>query len=527
MKRFFKVFLVALLSLTTAATLLACDKEEQSDSSTPDVSKIVLVDKTVEEDGYDHSIMIQGTLPEGVTVTYIGNNQKAVGKYMVKAFLHYNGKVIKELSATLTITAANLPDVTTPEPTPEVTTPEPTPEVTTPEETTPEPTPEVTTPEETTPEPTPEVTTPEITPDPEALALVVINGVSYPMAVDSGASLPGLEAAFMALGLEVSEGDEIAFIYNGVELTTGIGPDPDDTANNIPNNVKSDENWSDVTFNIINGGVVNVYFKVWADGHSFWVTGGQGGSTPEVTTPEVTTPEITPDPEALALVVINGVSYPMAVDSGASLPGLEAAFMALGLEVSEGDEIAFIYNGVELTTGIGPDPDDTANNIPNNVKSDENWSDVTFNIINGGVVNVYFKVWADGHSFWVTGGQGGSTPDITTPEVTTPEVNPGDVPTTGYHLVINGTVYVALTKNDSAMDPSFTEYYALGVEFAVGDIVTLYNADQGESWVIQTPDSYSSGVWTGSASGIECGEAGVYNVYVKMKYQADQIYFGK
>ena len=383
MKRFFKVFLVALLSLTTAATLLACDKEEQSDSSTPDVSKIVLVDKTVEEDGYDHSIMIQGTLPEGVTVTYIGNNQKAVGKYMVKAFLHYNGKVIKELSATLTITAANLPDVTTPEPTPEVTTPEPTPEVTTPEETTPEP------------------------------------------------------------------------------------------------------------------------------------------------TPEVTTPEITPDPEALALVVINGVSYPMAVDSGASLPGLEAAFMALGLEVSEGDEIAFIYNGVELTTGIGPDPDDTANNIPNNVKSDENWSDVTFNIINGGVVNVYFKVWADGHSFWVTGGQGGSTPDITTPEVTTPEVNPGDVPTTGYHLVINGTVYVALTKNDSAMDPSFTEYYALGVEFAVGDIVTLYNADQGESWVIQTPDSYSSGVWTGSASGIECGEAGVYNVYVKMKYQADQIYFGK
>lgn len=106
----------------------------------------------------------------------------------------------------------------------------------------------------------------------------------------------------------------------------------------------------------------------------------------------------------------------------------------------------------------------------------------------------------------------------------TPEVDP--IPLSGFHLVINGTTYVALTSNGAAQDPSFTEYYAMGVVFNVGDIVTLYNADTGDSWAIQTPDQYSAGSWTGSASGITCNTAGTYDVYVKMKFNEDQIYFG-
>lgn len=103
------------------------------------------------------------------------------------------------------------------------------------------------------------------------------------------------------------------------------------------------------------------------------------------------------------------------------------------------------------------------------------------------------------------------------------------LPASQYYLVITGstgTKQYPLTENGAALDPSFTEYYALGVEILAGDMVTLYNSEAGESWAIQKPDSYSSGVWTGSADGILCGETGVYNVYVKMKYQEDQIYFG-
>ena len=118
------------------------------------------------------------------------------------------------------------------------------------------------------------------------------------------------------------------------------------------------------------------------------------------------------------------------------------------------------------------------------------------------------------------------TPDITTPGGDYDRPYDTEIPATGYHLVINGMYYVPLEENGTALDPSFVEYYALGVEFEEGDIITLYNADAGESWAIETPDSYSSGVWVGSPDGIECGESGTFDVYVKMKFQADQIYFG-
>ena len=64
------------------------------------------------------------------------------------------------------------------------------------------------------------------------------------------------------------------------------------------------------------------------------------------------------------------------------------------------------------------------------------------------------------------------------------------------------------------------------LEANAGDVVTMYNGDAGEGWVIQTPDSYSSGSWTGGANGITCNQSGIYDVYCKMIYQRDNIYFG-
>ena len=118
---------------------------------------------------------------------------------------------------------------------------------------------------------------------------------------------------------------------------------------------------------------------------------------------------------------------------------------------------------------------------------------------------------------------------LTINAVEEPEPTPDAVPTTGFHLVINGTTYVALTSNGAALDPTFTEYYAMGVVFNEGDVVTLFDADAeggGAYWAIQTPDTYSSGSWTGTPDGIICNSAGTFDVYVKMKYAEDQIYFG-
>ena len=110
-----------------------------------------------------------------------------------------------------------------------------------------------------------------------------------------------------------------------------------------------------------------------------------------------------------------------------------------------------------------------------------------------------------------------------------PEPEPDPIPVTGFHVVVNGVngeKYYALTKNNNALDPSFDEYYSLGVTIESGDIITLFNADTGDRWAIQTPDGASSGSWTGGANGITCGTSGTYDIYVKMKWAEDQIYFG-
>ena len=57
-----------------------------------DVNNIKFEDKTFEYDGNTHSIEIEGVLPEGVTVTYTGNEAKDEGTYLVEAeFTHSSG----------------------------------------------------------------------------------------------------------------------------------------------------------------------------------------------------------------------------------------------------------------------------------------------------------------------------------------------------------------------------------------------------------------------------------------------------
>ena len=74
-----------------------------------DMSKVVFADKSVAYDGNAHSLEATN-LPDGVTVTYIGNNQTNVGTYTVLAVFsgdsaNYNS--IANMTATLTINKAS------------------------------------------------------------------------------------------------------------------------------------------------------------------------------------------------------------------------------------------------------------------------------------------------------------------------------------------------------------------------------------------------------------------------------------
>jgi hypothetical protein len=77
--------------------------------ATYDMSGITFADATVPDNGAEHSIKIGGTLPAGVTVSYIGNDRTKVGEYIVIATFagdaaNYN--TIADMRATLTIAAA-------------------------------------------------------------------------------------------------------------------------------------------------------------------------------------------------------------------------------------------------------------------------------------------------------------------------------------------------------------------------------------------------------------------------------------
>ena len=55
------------------------------DKATYDLSGVTFADKTVKADGNMHSIVIDGTLPSGLTVQYEGNNKQNAGLYTITA----------------------------------------------------------------------------------------------------------------------------------------------------------------------------------------------------------------------------------------------------------------------------------------------------------------------------------------------------------------------------------------------------------------------------------------------------------
>lgn len=100
------VLTAAMLIILLATALTSCGIESEE----PDLRGITISDSTVTYDGREHSIEINGTLPEGVTVEYSDNGKINAGEYTVTASFYFNGTHIEgaDLTATLTINKASL-----------------------------------------------------------------------------------------------------------------------------------------------------------------------------------------------------------------------------------------------------------------------------------------------------------------------------------------------------------------------------------------------------------------------------------
>jgi hypothetical protein len=106
----------SLLFLTSAVAVgpiiaftTSCNHQEKTAF---DLSSIVFNDSSFVYDGYKHSIYLNGQLPEGLSVSYINNEQTEVGTYRVTAkYLasDTNAYITPEpVSATMTIVQANI-----------------------------------------------------------------------------------------------------------------------------------------------------------------------------------------------------------------------------------------------------------------------------------------------------------------------------------------------------------------------------------------------------------------------------------
>ena len=113
----------------------------------------------------------------------------------------------------------------------------------------------------------------------------------------------------------------------------------------------------------------------------------------------------------------------------------------------------------------------------------------------------------------------GPTPDPT------PDPTPGG---TGYSLFVNGTDKYNMTDEGAwDMDPSYNQFSLPNVSLKAGDTFVFYNNETGDTWGSVTVDPESISSITGSGTDFSVSADGCYSVYLKLKFKADNVYFGE
>lgn len=116
-------------------------------------------------------------------------------------------------------------------------------------------------------------------------------------------------------------------------------------------------------------------------------------------------------------------------------------------------------------------------------------------------------------------------PDPDPTPTPTPDPTPGG---TGYSLYVNGKDLYNMTDEGAwDMDKTFNQYSLPNVSLKAGDSFVFYNNATGETWGSVTVDPASITTITGSGSDFKVSSDGCYSVYLKLKWQSDNVYFGE
>ena len=168
----------------------------------------------------------------------------------------------------------------------------------------------------------------------------------------------------------------------------------------------------------------------------------------------------------------------------------------------------------DLADATGLDTDGTDNNV-------------LFTLTEASNVTISY----DGSSLYVSiNGQGGDAPVNPDPIVPDPIVPDPIVPSpegTGYSVLVNGTDFYAMEDQGAwDMDPSYNQFALTGLPLKEGDSFVFYNNATGDTWGSVIIDTASVEGITGSGSDFTATAAGCYSVYLKLKFEADNVYFG-
>lgn len=94
-----------------------------------------------------------------------------------------------------------------------------------------------------------------------------------------------------------------------------------------------------------------------------------------------------------------------------------------------------------------------------------------------------------------------------------------------YGIMINGTDYHAGELNPTPGDNSYTEYMVLGVSVSAGATLQLWDQDNNAGWAVDL-DGASVATIVRDGDHYNCTADGCYDFYIKLKYNADQLYIG-
>lgn len=103
MKLSIKIITMIMLILPLAFILSACGNNDNLKT----FENITFANQTIDYDGQEHEIVLDGELPQGVNVVYENNKGTNAGVYNAKATLTLEGYKTLELTAKLTINKLN------------------------------------------------------------------------------------------------------------------------------------------------------------------------------------------------------------------------------------------------------------------------------------------------------------------------------------------------------------------------------------------------------------------------------------